>query len=158
MKAFTLFETIIVMILSALVVSMAMLVLSMFIGQFSRYEQRTTAAYQLQRTSWLIQEDLDLSKEVEAKGTSFIALLHTGARIKYAYQAEDSILVRSVNNRADTVLNKVYAFNVVFADCENAGQMVASIELDMLLGGEPQRSVFYKNYDVATKINKGCYE
>lgn len=146
-KAFTIIELLMVMMLSGIVIGLTFL----YFAQFRHYLQSTykqeDSYSELYRFQFAIQKDIVFAQEIYAPSTDEILIRFANNEIKYLF--DNSWVVRETQLATDTIKLKI--FDVSFNIQPEYNNLVKSIDIE--LEAESDKSLllsFTKEYSAAT--------
>ncbi len=153
LKAFTLLELLIVMLLSSLVLAVAYLALQLVNAQYLHFSRNTeeTVALSVLRTQ--LAKDLERTSIVWRRGGCLVlekyAVLDNSARVEYCFQ--DSLLLRRQEQLTDTFRFAATAIVFSWEGAEQSQGPVDQISFNGKLNGESYPFLYRKDYDAQMK-------
>lgn len=145
LQAFTILELSVILILSALVVSMAYLGLQVVTGMVRGYEQDHRNEKVLLLLDHTIQADFDRAQYVSVAGNEMTLYYLPG---KKSYVFQPAAILRVVNNRTDTVFGDVpYSYHITTVPgLPGADSLVKELALRITPAGDTIRLRMVKYY------------
>ena len=105
LKGFTLLEILIALALTSAVLTLGFFSFRTFLQFQIRYEQKVNATYDTALIHHQLQQDLRKATQLQLQGGN-VLLFDANQELLIRYQSEDSILLRFVDQRVDTLFGK----------------------------------------------------
>ncbi|MGD2034792.1 MAG: prepilin-type N-terminal cleavage/methylation domain-containing protein [Bacteroidales bacterium] len=146
LKAFTILELLIVMMLSAIVVGMTYLYFTQFRHYLQTTYQQEEDYARLYRFEFALQKDIDLATELFSPSENELEVRFGDEEIRYVF--DEGRVVRETGNTADTMELKLTGTS--FQVLEEYNGLIESLDLEMETEpGKRLSLVFMKEYPAA---------
>lgn len=150
LKAFTLMELVVSMIISSITIAFVMAILVIVIKMHDNYKLRCEEVANLEKLRILLIGDFEKAAEIKVLGNTLTCYLEEND-IEYSFSRE--ALIRNVGYKLDTFNFSKLDFKILKVHPQH--QLVHEFELSGLKGAKNEqefRLLLYKNYDAVTKI------
>ncbi|MEO0470840.1 MAG: prepilin-type N-terminal cleavage/methylation domain-containing protein [Bacteroidota bacterium] len=105
LKGFTLLEMLLALALTSAVLTLGFFTFRTFLQFQIRYEQKVNATYDMALIHHQVQQDLRKAAQLQLQGGN-VLLFDAKQELLIRYQSEDSMLLRFVDQRVDTLFGK----------------------------------------------------
>jgi hypothetical protein len=143
-KAFTILELVISMLLSLIVVLIAILAFEMISKQFMSYKKNNETIRNFYVLEGLLTNDFEFSKKIEWKDNNKMECYMPDNKM-FSYQLNDTLIIRYAENSTDTFFVKLNKIDKVFLVNENS-KIINELKLQTHLLNEDYLLSFKKNY------------
>ena len=150
-RAFTLLEVMVAMVISGIVLAMAMSAFIIIQRQFDNFRERGGEIFQVQRTRSLMAKDMADATLVLGAGASVALRMPDGEELMYHFRA--GVLTRERAGRIDTLATGITVPELETVPNIGANPPVAQLSFTMESGKKTYPLVFYKTYSPADLIN-----
>lgn len=151
LPAFTLMELLVTMVLSTIVVAAAFTGYEIMAGRYGSYQQVNAGIREAAWMNGLLLKDMQRAQQVTATGRTI--LLTAAPEQPVTYEFRDEYVLRHSHELTDTfhvsIKNSTARFNQLPV---NAGDLIDELQLEAVIGEEPERFVYRKNYPAAMRI------
>lgn len=152
-KAFTLLELLIAMIISSIVIAFGYEVYSIMYKQFLSYKKAKTEIVNTMQFNTVLTNDFYNSEEITFNENTIAVFRKNNEPLHYTFN--DNYILRTRNEIMDTF--KITATNIqekfVFKNEQMQSTLINELSFDALQSGEIQHFLFEKNYSAATLLN-----
>ena len=151
-KAFTIIEMTVVMLLSTVVISMAYFAFELLSKRYLKYKAQTEVYYKLTLLDQLLSKDFFLADSIKTDGE----MLHTfqGNTI-CKYEFSQKYVVRQAASQTDTFYCKIQKHELLYNQQPILpGDIVDQLNLSLLFEEKKLDYIYSKHYDAAGQINK----
>lgn len=151
-KAFTLMELLIGMIIGCIVVALGYSTYNIIFKQYSAYKAIKNKVVEIMQLNTVMNNDFTTADFITFSDNKLI-LNNRDTLLEYYFN--DSYIIRTNNTFADTFQLKTTNFLVKSVDSTelNATDMLTNFNFDMLVSGDTQHVTFTKNYSAETLMN-----
>lgn len=151
LPAFTLMELLVTMVLSTIVVAAAFTGYEIMAGRYGSYQQVNTGIREAAWMNGLLLKDMQRAQQVTATGKTIV--LSAAPEQPVTYEFRDAYVLRRSHELTDTfyvaIKNAAPLFN---RQPVNAGDVIDELQLEAVIGEEPERFVYRKNYPAAMRV------
>ena len=151
LRAFTLLEVIIVMVISGIVLSIAMAAFMIMQRQFDNFRERGGDIFQVQRVRSLMAKDLANANLVQSAGASMTLRMPDGQEMAYHFRV--GVLTREIMHREDTLATGVSLPDFAYVPDAGPYAPVNNIKFSITIKDKIFPLTFYKSYSAADLIN-----
>ena len=154
LKAFTLLELLIAMVISSIVVAFGYSVYSLMYKQYLSYKKTKTEIVKTMQFNTVLTNDFYNSEEITFSENTIAIFRKNNEPLIYTFN--DNFILRKANEITDTF--KIATTNIqekfVFKNESYPSTLIAKFSFDSQLSWDVQHFLFTKNYSAATLLNK----
>src|ERR1035437_4240342 len=154
LKAFTLLELLIAMVISSIVVAFGYSVYSLMYKQYLSYKKTKTEIVKTMQFNTVLTNDFYNSEEITFSENTIVIFKKNNEPLLYTFN--DNFILRKTNEITDTF--KIATTNIqgkfVFKNESFQSTLIDEFSFDSQLSGDVQHFLFAKNYSAATLLNK----
>lgn len=151
LKAFTLLEVIVAMVITAVVVSVAITAFLIIQRQFDAYRERGGKIFQVQQARSYFAKDLADAVTAKSAGAILHLTMPNGQTISYHFRA--GVLTRETGLREDTIATGIALPDFGYVTTKSNTSLVNRIGFTMTVDERVYPLSFYKQYSAADLIN-----
>ncbi len=156
-KAFTIIEMTVVMLLSAIVISMAYFAFELLSRRYVKYKEQSEVFYKVTLLDQLLSRDFFVSDSIKSEGE---ILKVYKADITSDYHFGSKYVVRQFSGQTDTFYFNVEKKELLYNQqlIADGNSMTDQLNLTLLLNGKVLEYNYIKHYSAAIRINKALNE